>query len=158
MARHSQTNVSLVWQVQHFGRAAVRIIVWRWVGMLVPRRRSLHGHADEQKRRRRVHESLAEPGSEARVREWAKHIQAHRGEALRTLEDEGVTIESVFFDENAGSPCLIYYMRSASEALAVAVARKSVHAIDQYHDTFKRDAWVKVDRLELLVDLAPSAT
>lgn len=94
-----------------------------------------------------------QPGSEERVRAWALHIQGHRAEALRSLEDEGVVIESVFFDPNAGQPCLIYYMRSASEAQAVAVAKRSVHAIDSYHQRFKRDTWTRVERLELLVDL-----
>lgn len=36
-----------------------------------------------------------QPGSEARVREWASHINTHRTEALQTLQEEGVSIESV---------------------------------------------------------------
>lgn len=93
------------------------------------------------------------PGSEERVREWARYIAQHRDEALRTLHEEGVTIESIFFDPSPTGSCLIYYMRSASEAKAIAVAAKSAHAIDEYHKQFKRDTWVKVDRLELLLDL-----
>lgn len=98
-----------------------------------------------------------QPGSEARVREWASHINAHRTEALQTLQEEGVTIESVFYDPTPDGPCLIYYMRSASQEHAMAVAAQSAHAIDAYHQTFKREAWVKVERLELLLDLVQDA-
>lgn len=93
------------------------------------------------------------PGSEERVREWARYINTHRSEALQTLQEEGVTIESVFFDAHPDGPCLIYYMRSSSHAKAVAVAQKSAHAIDAYHQAFKRETWARVERLELLVDL-----
>lgn len=92
-------------------------------------------------------------GSEERVREWARYINEHRAAALLTLQDEGVTIESVFFDTTSVEPCLIYYMRSASQEQAIAAVKRSVHAIDAYHQAFKREAWVKVDRLELLLDL-----
>ena len=95
------------------------------------------------------------PGSEARVREWAQYITAHRDEALQTLQAEGVTIESVFLDATPDGPCLIYYMRSASQAQAIAVAERSAHAIDAYHKAFQRETWTKVDRLELLLDLCP---
>ncbi|MFZ5527767.1 MAG: DUF6176 family protein [Pseudomonadota bacterium] len=98
-----------------------------------------------------------QPGSEARVREWASHINAHRTEALQTLQEEGVTIESVFYDPTPDGPCLIYYMRSASQEHAMAVAAQSAHAIDAYHQAFKRETWVKVERLELLLDLVQDA-
>lgn len=94
-----------------------------------------------------------QPGSEERVRAWASHVQAHRLEALRSLEDEGVTIESVFLDSSTEQPCLIYYMRSPSDAQAIAAAKRSALAIDAYHKSFKRDTWTRVERLELLFDL-----
>ncbi len=99
-----------------------------------------------------------QPGSEARVREWASHINAHRTEALQTLQEEGVSIESVFYDPTPEGPCLIYYMRSASQEQAMAVAAQSAHAIDAYHQAFKRETWVKVKRLELLLDLVQDRT
>lgn len=99
-----------------------------------------------------------QPGSEARVREWARHINAHRTEALQTLQEEGVSIESVFYDPTPEGPCLIYYMRSASQEHAMAVAARSAHAIDAYHQAFKRETWVKVERLELLLDLVQDRT
>lgn len=95
-------------------------------------------------------------GGEERVREWAQYINEHRAEALLTLQDEGVTIESVFFDATAIEPCLIYYMRSASQEQTIAAVKRSVHAIDAYHQAFKREVWVKVERLELLLDLSQS--
>lgn len=94
-----------------------------------------------------------QPGSEERVRAWASHVQTHRAQALRSLENEGVTVESVFYDSSTDQPCLIYYMRSSSEAQAIAVAKRSALAIDAYHQSFKRDTWTRVERLELLVDL-----
>lgn len=93
------------------------------------------------------------PGSEARVREWAAHLKAHRSEALQALHNEQVTVESVFFETTPDGPCLIYYMRSSSQAKAIAVAQQSALAIDAYHQRFKHETWTKVERLELLLDL-----
>lgn len=95
-----------------------------------------------------------EPGSENLVREWARYIVEHRAEALQTLQEEGVSIESVFFDASSDTPCLVYYMRSVSQQRAQAVANRSAHAIDAYHRAFKKATWSRVERLELLVDLA----
>ena len=89
----------------------------------------------------------------SRVREWAAYLAAHRSEALQTLEAEGVSIESVFLDSTADGDFLIYYMRSASHEKAREVAARSTAAIDNFHKAFKREAWVDVRQLELLVDL-----
>jgi len=93
------------------------------------------------------------PGSEDRVYVWANYLQAYRAEASRSLENEGVVIGSMFFDSNAGQPYFIFYRRCASEAQAVAVVKRSVLAIDFYHQSFKRNNWTRVEQLELLVDL-----
>ena len=94
------------------------------------------------------------PGSLPQVREWAEHIRIHRDEALQTLQAEGVTVESVFLDSGADGDFLVYYMRSASQEAAQAVAARSVAAIDAYHRAFKRETWAEVRRLDLLLDLA----
>ncbi|WP_255991974.1 DUF6176 family protein [Chitinolyticbacter albus] len=93
------------------------------------------------------------PNSLQRVREWAAFISQHREEALQTLQLEGVTIESVFLDSSPSGDFLVYYMRSASQSKAEAVAANSLAMIDAYHNTFKRETWSHVDRLELLLDL-----
>lgn len=97
---------------------------------------------------------LLRAGALPRVREWAAHIARHHEEARQTLSAEGVTIESVFLDSSAADgDYLVYYMRAASHAQAQEVARRSTAEIDRYHRAFKQDAWARVDRLELLVDL-----
>lgn len=93
------------------------------------------------------------PDSLVTVRAWASFISDHRAEALTTLQQEGVAIESVFLETTPEGSSLVYYMRSNSQEAAEAVAAKSVAAIDEYHKAFKRETWLRVDRLELLVDL-----
>ncbi|WP_076593685.1 DUF6176 family protein [Herminiimonas arsenitoxidans] len=94
------------------------------------------------------------PGSLPLVREWAAHIAEHKEEALQTLSNEDVQIETVFLEsiEN-DADYLIYYMRSPSLKKAEEIAAKSLDAIDQYHKNFKQMTWAKVSTLELLVDL-----
>jgi len=94
-------------------------------------------------------------GSLPRVREWASTILERRDEALATLRDEGVTIESAFLEETVDGHYLIYYMRAAKPRLGAAAT--SAHPIDEYHQQFKRDAWEGGSELELLIDLDRSA-
>jgi len=94
------------------------------------------------------------PGSLPRVRAWAAHLHAHRAEALRTLDDEGVSIESVFLETDASGDSLVYYLRAADVEAAFEIARRSQAAIEQFHRQFKQDTWLEVNRLELLVDLS----
>lgn len=93
------------------------------------------------------------PGSLGRVRDWAKTIDRRRDEALETLAAEGVTIESVFLDSGPTGDFLVYYMRAASLDAARKAASESVAPLDAFHQTFQREVWMEVIRLELLVDL-----
>lgn len=95
-----------------------------------------------------------QPGSLPRVRAWAAHLHAHRADALRTLDAEGVSVESVFLETGADGDSLVYYMRATDIKAAFAVAARSEAAIEQYHREFKRTTWLEVNRLELLVDLS----
>ena len=97
------------------------------------------------------------PGSTPRVREWAKVIADRRSEALATLEDEGVTIESVFLEHASDGDYLIYYMRAPDPEAAARAAADSPHPIDRYHQQFKTETWDHRDELELLVDLERAA-
>ena len=93
------------------------------------------------------------PGSMERVREWAAEITRRSDEALATLRDEGVVVESVFLDSGEEGDFLIYYMKAESLEKAKEAGRKSTHEIDAYHQQFQRDTFESGKKLELLVDL-----
>ena len=93
------------------------------------------------------------PDSIDRVREWARTINERSGEALATLRDETVIIESVFLDRTENADYLIAIMRAESFEQSGEAVRKSAHEIDQYHRQFKRDTWEERTELELLIDL-----
>jgi len=93
------------------------------------------------------------PGSLAAVREWARTINARRAEALATLVDEQIRLESVFLESTADGDYLIYYTRGADLSLADKVTATSQHPIDAYHYEFMRQHTEKGTPLELLVDL-----
>lgn len=97
------------------------------------------------------------PGSVSRVREWVAYIMAHKSEALETLAAEGVKIESVFLASSEQGEFLVYYMRSSSQEVAQSVANKSLAKIDEYHRSFKKECWARVERLETLIDLEQTA-
>jgi Family of unknown function (DUF6176) len=88
-----------------------------------------------------------------RVREWANEINCRKDEALATLKDEGVAIESVFLDQNSEGDFLIYYMKAENFAEAKKAVAKSIHKIDEYHRQFKEDCWLDGKKLETLIDL-----
>ena len=93
------------------------------------------------------------PDSIGRVREWARTINERRHEALETLRDETVVLESMFLDRTEQGDFLIGYMKAESFQKAGATVQKSVHAIDEYHRKFKQDTWEERVELELLIDL-----
>jgi hypothetical protein len=93
------------------------------------------------------------PESLAKVREWARVMSERREEALATLRDEGVLVESAFLDRASDGDYLVYYMRARSLAAAKAAVAVSTHDIDRYHQEFKRETWDVRTSLELLVDL-----
>jgi hypothetical protein len=94
------------------------------------------------------------PGSIGRVKEWAKFILDNREEALSTLENEGVTIESFFFLTLESKDYLIGYMRAKSMEHAHEAVRHSLSKVDAYHQQFKRDTWVGGSTAELMFDLS----
>ncbi len=93
------------------------------------------------------------PNSLDRVREWATEIMRRREEALATLRDETVVLESFFLERAADGDYLIGVMTAESFERSQEAVRGSTHAIDAYHQQFKRDAWESGEPLELLVDL-----
>src|SRR2546421_4972402 len=93
------------------------------------------------------------PGSLLRVRAWAEELKNRREEALETMRDEGVVVESAFLDRTSEGDFLIYYMKAESFEQAAAVVKHSLHAIDAYHQAFKQETTESNTPLELLVDL-----
>lgn len=93
------------------------------------------------------------PGSIEKVREWAQTINERKDEALATLSDESVVLEIVFLDRTTEGDYLIYLMKAESFEKARTAIQHSIHAIDEYHQKFKRECWLEGERLETLVDL-----
>jgi hypothetical protein len=91
-----------------------------------------------------------------RARAWAAKINHRSDEALATLRDEGVCIESAFLDSTNEGDFLIYYMRALDFDHASKVTSQSKHPIDAFHKSFKEKCWAERTRLELLIDLATS--
>ena len=76
-----------------------------------------------------------------------------RSEALATMVEEGVTVESYFLETGPEGDYLIAYMRADSLDEAARVAAVSDHEIDRYHQKVKQKAWGERTVLEPLVDL-----
>jgi hypothetical protein len=94
------------------------------------------------------------PGSMDRVREWAKTVNdTRRDEALSTLRDETIVVESAFLWQRDDGDYLVYFTKAENMAKAREAVQKSTHAIDAYHQQFQRDTWESNQPLELLVDL-----
>lgn len=95
------------------------------------------------------------PGSDALVERWSQTMNARRDEAVATLRDEGVEIESWFALELEGEQYLICYMRAESMEEAQKTLSQSAHPIDAIHQQFKVDTWLRGAGAEgrLLLDL-----
>jgi hypothetical protein len=92
-------------------------------------------------------------GSLEAVREWARTINGRREEALETLRDESVRVESVFLESAPDGDFLIYYLRGPDLAHSDKVGAASKHPIDAYHYAFMRQHTEKGIPLEMLIDL-----
>ena len=93
------------------------------------------------------------PNSLEKVREWAKTIDERKDEAMMTLRDEGVILETIFLDQTGEGDFLIYVMKSENFEHAQETFEKSVHPIDEYHQNFKNETWEGGKPLEMLIDL-----
>ncbi len=78
------------------------------------------------------------PDSMKRVEAWAETINERMDEAVVTLRDEGVALESWFNLSLNGKDYLLTYMRADSLKKAQEVVKESAHAIDAYHQQFKK--------------------
>lgn len=93
------------------------------------------------------------PNSIEKVRQWAKTINVREDEALLTLRDESVILETVFLDQTSEGDFLIYLMKAENFEKTGEAVKSSIHAIDEYHQNFKKDCWETGKKLETLVDL-----
>lgn len=98
------------------------------------------------------------PNSMERVEEWAETINKRIDEAVATLRDEGVQIESWFHLSLDGKDYLLSYMRADSLRKAQEIVKHSSHPIDRYHHKFKEDTWAGSTRARLLIDVVSLAT
>lgn len=87
-----------------------------------------------------------------KVRAWADELNNRLEEAMETLRDEGVYIETVFLERAEDADYLIYFMKVRNLEIAGKIAQKSKHAIDEFHQQFKKDCWESNQKLELLID------
>ena len=88
-----------------------------------------------------------------KVEEWATTLNERADEAIETLQNEGVRIESWFHLSLDGKDYLLCYMRAKSIEKAHQIVKSSPHAIDAYHQQFKKDTWGDGKSARLLVDL-----
>ena len=93
------------------------------------------------------------PGSLDRVREWAREINSRQDEAIATLRDESIIVETAFLERSELGDFLIYYMKAESFEQADKAVNSSNHRIDEFHRRFKKDTWLNRTELEMLVDL-----
>ncbi|BDS11330.1 DUF6176 family protein [Aureispira anguillae] len=91
-------------------------------------------------------------GSLKKVQRWAKELNHRIEEAMETLRDEGVFLEAAFLDRGENDDYLIYFMKVKNLEKAGEIAQKSTHAIDKFHQAFKKECWVEGKNLELLID------
>ena len=93
------------------------------------------------------------PNSIEKVREWATVMNERKAEALATLRDESVVLETVFLDQTGEGDFLIYLMKAESFQKSKQTVENSIHEIDKFHQQFKLETWEDGKKLELLVDL-----
>jgi hypothetical protein len=73
------------------------------------------------------------PDSGSKVDEWRDPMTSRLDEALATLVNEGVQIESWFRIKIEGQDYLLWYMRADSMKEVFEVSQTFKHPIDKYH-------------------------
>ena len=73
------------------------------------------------------------PDSGEKVEEWRNTISSRIEEAIATLRDEGVEVESWFTVQIDGQEYLLWYLRAESIKRVFAVSQTLKHPIDKFH-------------------------
>lgn len=99
------------------------------------------------------------PDSQPHLATWLSEIARLKDEAITSIRNEGVSVETWFEVQIAGEQYLLAYIRSEDLAKAVEVAAHSTLEVDRMHQQFKRDTWDRSTMIEctLLVDLHTEA-
>ena len=93
------------------------------------------------------------PNSLERVREWAAEVTQRKDEALATLRDETIYLESFFLEEAVDGDYLIGVITAENFEASQEAVERSLHKIDAYHKQFQKDTWESGEPLELLLSL-----
>lgn len=95
------------------------------------------------------------PDSQAHLANWLSEITRLKDEAITSIRNEGIRVESWFEVQIAGEQYLLAYIRAGDAVRAAEVAANSTLEVDRIHQQFKRDTWERDGMIEctLLVDL-----
>ena len=93
------------------------------------------------------------PNCKEKVKQWAKTMNDRKPEAIETIVNEGITVESVFIKTINNEDYLIYYIRAKDFKKSQEVTAKSLMEIDAIHKQFKQECWESVNEAKLLLDL-----
>ena len=95
------------------------------------------------------------PDTATQVADWQARILQLKEQAIESIRNEGIEVESWFQVIIANEQYLLAYIRTADIARAQAIGAQSTLEVDAVHRQFKLDTWdpsCMID-CELLVDL-----
>lgn len=96
------------------------------------------------------------PDTDQSVKHWQAQIERLKEEAIESIRNEGITIESWFQAEISGDKYLLAYLRSENLEQAYRITAASKLEVDKVHQQFKRSTWDRhgIVDCELLIDLS----
>ncbi|MBD9484291.1 hypothetical protein IB229_14995 [Pseudomonas sp. PDM14] len=99
------------------------------------------------------------PDSQVHLATWLSEITRLKDEAITSIRNEGISVESWFEVQIAGEQYLLAYIRAGDAARAAEVAASSTLEVDRMHQQFKRDTWERSGMIDckLLIDLHSEA-
>jgi hypothetical protein len=96
------------------------------------------------------------PNSTHLVNKWKDTITQHMADAIQTLNNEGVSVESWFITTIDGSDYLITYTLCNDIEAAHIIAKDSTCPIDIMHKAFKKAAWAEHVQVTALLHIHSS--
>ena len=85
------------------------------------------------------------------LEQWREALESRRDEALQSLRDEGVALESWFQIEIGGEPYLLWFMHAESIAKAMEVFMSSQREIDAIHlEKMSKMADLQIEAVSIL--------
>jgi len=88
------------------------------------------------------------PNSEKTVQEWRREIERLRDQAIQSLRNEDISVESWFKTEISGESYLLAYIRANDIEKAHKVVAESTLKVDEIHQQFKKDCWEREGSIE----------